>query len=296
MANTGKDYELFVASLQQALLEVENVTEGKNIVVEVNKIITDNCGIKREFDIYWQYEIADLSYKTVIECKDYNSKVSVDKIDALIGKTQDIPDLKLVFATKVGYQSGAETKARQHKIDLLVVREQNDSDWYDVDGEPLLKKIHINLCLNIPPHIHEFIPTLDAQWIKQETDIDTSKPIKISGLNKEIFIQDVDRNETYSLNDLAGRLKPVGGKDYGRFKITEKLDNAFILYGAKKYKIVSYDIGYTIVRPREEHIEIDFSKELIGVIEYLQKGTKTSVFNGQVIKRTSLSTKDKRAK
>nr|WP_200874421.1 hypothetical protein [Ferrovum myxofaciens] len=106
MANNGKEYELFVSSLQQALLNAENITTQKNITVEVNKLILDNCGIERQFDIYWEYELGGLTYKTVIECKDYNSSVSVEKIDALIGKTRDIPDLKAVFATKKGYQSG----------------------------------------------------------------------------------------------------------------------------------------------------------------------------------------------
>ncbi len=116
MTITGKEYEIFVASLQQALLDAENIITQKNIKVEVDKKITDNCGIDRQFDIYWEYELGGLTYKTVIECKDYASKVSVEKIDALIGKTRDIPDLKAVFATKKGYQSGLEQKPNKTKL------------------------------------------------------------------------------------------------------------------------------------------------------------------------------------
>ena len=54
--NTGKEYEQFVAGLQQALLNAEMFTNQNNITVEVDKIIVDNCGINRQFDIYWEYE------------------------------------------------------------------------------------------------------------------------------------------------------------------------------------------------------------------------------------------------
>ncbi|EHH0795760.1 restriction endonuclease, partial [Vibrio vulnificus] len=100
MSNSGREYEEFVASLQKALFESEQWTKLRNIQIEQNKKIEDNFGISREFDLYWEYELAGITYKTVIECKDYASKVSIEKIDALLGKIRDIPDLKPIFATK----------------------------------------------------------------------------------------------------------------------------------------------------------------------------------------------------
>lgn len=38
----GKDYEQFVKSLQQALLDSEKFSEQKNIEIEINKKILDN--------------------------------------------------------------------------------------------------------------------------------------------------------------------------------------------------------------------------------------------------------------
>lgn len=284
MANTGKEYELFVANLQQALLNAETITTQKNIQVEVDKKITDNCGIERQFDIYWEYELGGITYKTVIECKDYNSNVSVEKIDALIGKIRDIPDLKAVFATKKGYQSGAKTKADQNKIDLLIVREQNDTDWTDEDGAPLIKKICINMHLCMPAHIHKFEPVIDGDWVKENTAIDTAKPISLSGLHNEIFIENTDTGETYSLHELAGRLAPLESKEYGVFEKVEKFNNAFIYHKDLKLKLAGYKIEYSISKPINDPIEIDFSKELVGVVEYLQKGTKKSIFRDGIIK------------
>ena len=121
MVNTGKEYESFVARLQQAILISESIAAQKNVVVETNKKLLDNCGVERQFDIFWEYQLGGFTYKTVIECKDYDSKVSVDKIDSLVGKIQDLPDLKAVLATKKGYQSGAKSKAEHNSIDLLIV-------------------------------------------------------------------------------------------------------------------------------------------------------------------------------
>lgn len=284
MANDGKQYELFVANLQQALLDAENVTTQKNIRVETNKKILDNCGIERQFDIYWEYELGGLTYKTVIECKDYNSHISVEKIDALIGKVRDIPDLKAVFATKMGYQSGAKTKAEQNKIDLLVVREQNDSDWTDTDGTPFLKKICIDLHVCMPAQIQKFEPVIDDKWLKESVETDASQPLNITAPANEIFIDNVKSGERYSLYDLANKLSPLDGKEYGLFEKVEEFDEAFICVKDVKQKIASYKIEYSIPNPHTIPIEIDFSKELIGVIEYLQKGTKKSIFKNGIIR------------
>jgi hypothetical protein len=284
MTNTGKEYEQFVADLQQALLNAESLTTQENIKVERDKKIVDDCGVERQFDIYWEYDLGGFTYKTVIECKDYSSNISIEKIDALIGKTRDIPGLKAVFATKKGYQSGAKAKAEKNKIDLLIVREQNESDWVDKDGTPLLKKICVNIRLCMPAHIHEFAPIVDGKWIKENTSIDTSKAMSFCGLNSEVFIEDILSDEKYSLHELSGKLAPLENKEYGVFEKIENFENAFIYCQELKLKLVGYKIKFSIPKPIDQLIEIDGSKELIGVVEYLQKGTKTSIFKHGIIK------------
>lgn len=284
MANTGRDYERFVAGLQQAILNAESLTNQKNVQVERNKKIVDNCGIEREFDLYWEYEFGGLVYRTVIECKDYASPVSVEKIDALVGKLRDLPGVRGVFATKTGYQSGAKTKAEANKIDLLIVREQNDSDWTSESGEPLVKSIHIDMRVRMPAAIHKFAPLIDGKWVRETNRDPDSVPLNYGGRNDQIFIEDVAKGETYSIRDLASRLSPLNEDIAGTFSKRVELQDAFLRFGEERLKIAAYDIEYTISPPFTEKIVIDFSKELIGVIEYLQKGTKKSVFRDGVIR------------
>lgn len=286
--NTGKEYEVFVANLQQALLDSEPFMKQKNIAVEPNKELIDNCGIKREFDVYWEYELGGITYKTVIECKDYKSSVSVEKIDALLGKLHDLPDIRGVFATKKEYQSGAKTKAEKNKIDLLIFREQNGTDWKDKNGNPYIKKMEINLELQMPARIISFDPLIDGNWVKENTDIDISKPLQFSEITDRIIIEDIEKSEKYSLFDLEGKLFILQKGNSGTFESTEKFKDAFISYGDKKLKLNGYKVEYAIGRPVKRLICIDYSKELMGVIEYLSKGVKKAVFKKGIIREEQI--------
>lgn len=270
--------------LQQALLDSEGFIKQKTIMVEKNKILKDNCGIDREFDLYWEYELAGVTYRTVIECKDYQSNVSIEKIDALIGKTRDLPDIKAVFATKTGYQSGAKAKAEFNKIDLLIVREQSDSDWQDEEGNPFLKEIAIRMEVVSAARTISFTPEIDGAWARDNTDLDITKPLNLDTRNDLISIVDEDRNDIYTLLQLEERLGASHRGQFGEFTLKKEFDNAFIYFEDVKLKLRSYIMKYSVLMPLSVPIDIDLSKELVGVIEYLHKGTKTAVFLDRVIK------------
>ena len=280
----GKGYEIFVQNLQQALLNSEKITKQKNIKIERNKKIIDNFGIEREFDLYWEYELAGITYKTVIECKDYASRVSIEKIDALIGKIRDIQDLKPVFATKTGYQKGAEKKARNHRIDLLIVREQEDKDWEDKEGNPLIREINIQLHIMPCPRITNFKSSIDGNWVKKNTNLSTDDLLFMSGINNEIFIEDAAKNETYSLYDLASKLDSKSNGKYGNLSYKETFEDAYLMNKGLRLKMTSYEVDYFRSKPIVNPINIDFSKELVGVIEYLHKGSSTAIFRNKIVK------------
>lgn len=285
MAKAGTDYERFVLTIQQAILNSEEFSKQKNIKIELNKKIVDNTGTEREFDLYWEYQLAGITYKTIIECKDYNSKISVEKIDALIGKIKDLPDIKPVFATKTGYQSGAETKAKHNKIDLLIVREQVEDDWKDKNGHSFIKKIFIRFIALPAPEIINFQTFVDEDWIIKNTNIDTTKPITMQGMNNEIFIYDENKNEQYSLQELSKKTSEEDEEiTKDTFRHIEIFENAYIDYNNVKLKLKKFLFDYVRQNPIESNIEIDITKELIGVIEYINQNKKTAVFKDRVIK------------
>jgi hypothetical protein len=175
-----------------------------------------------------------------------------------------------------------------NKIDLLIIREQNDTDWEDSEGNPFIREICINMQMIIPARITKFDPILDATWLAENTDIDISNPPQMSGLNNEIFIENVAEDERYSLYDLANHLKPIGDEKYGVFSTHKEFDDAFISFEDVRWKLKGYKVEYSIGKPINDVMTIDFSKELVGVIEYLSKGKKKSIFREGIIKENDI--------
>ena len=285
MKNTGESYENFVKTLHEALLQLETLGIQKNIKIETRKKITDNCGIDREFDLYWEYELGGITYKTVIECKDYNSAVSVEKIDALIGKIKDLPDLKPVFATKIGYQSGAQKKAEQNKIDLLIVRKPLDSDWVDEQGRPLINKVAFTLSMGYPARITGFYPKVSESVLKE---MKGNTSFAIAGNNNEIFINDGEKTVTWL--DLENKLPLLHKDEFGQFEKTKIFSKEGELRTPSfSLKILGYTVKYEVKKPDEETVLIDASDAMYGVIEYLGKDKKTLFWkNGKIEKREKI--------
>lgn len=286
--NTGKAYEEFVGAIQQSLIAAEGMTHLKNIKVETNKKITDKNGIARQFDVYWEFDLAGYVYKTVIECKDYASTITVEKIDAFIGKTNDIPGLRLIYATKTGYQSGAKIKAEQHKIDLLIVREADNREWTASDGTPLIKTIQLNIVALSTPNITSFSPFVDASWLESQQDInvDIINEKFSTTLNNEIFITDEESGSRISLYNLANCLvEKIPNIQYGEGIYNEELKNCYLetSKGDFKIKIKGYKLEYTYNKPITTTSIIDYSKEILGIVEKYDTGTKQMVFrNGKI--------------
>lgn len=173
MALSASQYEEFVLSLHYAVQKAADLTTNlRNLKFELNKKIMNEYGVEREFDIYWEYELDGATKRAIIECKNYNSRITVEKMDALVGKLSDISeDITPIFATKTGYQSGARAAARHHNVELLIVREQDISDWTDENGDALISYVQIEMHLSIPSQIHHFEPQIDATWVNSNTEL-----------------------------------------------------------------------------------------------------------------------------
>ena len=280
----GTEYEKFVGSLQQAILVADEIGGHKNITVQRNVRLLDRFGIEREFDLYWEYEFGGFVYKTVIECKDYASRISMEKIDALAGKIQDFPDVRAVFATRIGYQSGAEARAKAHKIELLIAREQSEVDWTLADGTPLVREINIRTHAIMPPRILAFNATFSRKWLEENTTYRDGDMPKFDGMNDETFIDDEATGERYSIFELAARLDEKDPGDPGDHTYSENFRSAFLELNDTRVKLESYTLHYTRLPIITNTIKIDIAKELIGVIEYLSQGTSTAIFRDRVVK------------
>lgn len=127
-------YELLVQELHQALLHSDGV---ENINVRHNVKIIGRSGASHQIDVYWEFKLAGVTYKTCIECKHYNSSVKKSHIAAFSAVLEDIGNATGIFATTEGYQEGALLFAQAKGIRLLLVN-------------PLLKTVGITMNSTIP--------------------------------------------------------------------------------------------------------------------------------------------------
>ena len=78
----------------------------------------------RQFDVTVRFQHGLHHYLTVIECKDYQKPVSVDKVEAFVTKSSGVRAIKAIMVSSSGYQKGCKKVAERHKkIDLLTLEE-----------------------------------------------------------------------------------------------------------------------------------------------------------------------------
>lgn len=174
---------------------------------------------------------------------------------------------------------------------MLIVREQNDSDWELEDGTPLIKQLMIDIHAIPAARITSFNTKLDGEWVKENTKLDTSNGnIQLDMRNDLTIIEDIGRKDKYSLKELEERLGKSTDLDFGERNLSIDFDDAYLHCGDMKLKLKEVDLTYLMQKSMHLPVHIDFSKELVGVIEYLGKSSKTAIFKDRVVKDWSLKT------
>lgn len=122
--NQNIEYEKFTQKIYQELINACGITT----TVKHNVKLTGKSGQKHQIDVYWEYEIAGVQHKIAIECKNYNRKLSVDKVNAFRGLLADLTDVNGIMITQKGYQTGAKKVADSCGINLKELRTPCEED------------------------------------------------------------------------------------------------------------------------------------------------------------------------
>src|SRR5579863_10237713 len=89
----------------------------------------------RQFDVTIRFRRGLYDYLTVIECKDFDRPVPVEKVEAFVTKATDAHADRAVMASTSGFQAGAHEVARKHKITLIHVTDSEHIDLSFFQGE-----------------------------------------------------------------------------------------------------------------------------------------------------------------
>lgn len=268
--NNGISYELFVQRVQQALLDAQQMAGFKTVNVVHNCKLIDKNGVERQFDLYWEFELGGFIYRTIIECKDFESTVSISKVDELAGKLKAFPDIRGIIATRNGFQSGGVKEAAANGIDLIVVRDEDISkDWIDASGNPLIRTIIVNIKCKVPWRLIEFKPEIDKDWCRA-AGIDK---LQYQCELKDVIVNDVIKNESKSIEQFVAE---YGEKDGNEHKMHFDFVDAYMVApNNPKCKIKGFDLSYYGEYVLTDRLEL--CPEVLGVVEYIGKKRKSLV-------------------
>ena len=131
------EYEKFTQSVYQAILRREN---AGNIKVEHNLDIPGHSGVEHQVDVSWRFEQATVAHHVLIECKNYASDITLEKIRNFFAVLHDIGNCQGIMVTKTGYQKGVIEFAKYYGIGLKLLRKPTAEDW-----EGRVKNIRIGI-------------------------------------------------------------------------------------------------------------------------------------------------------
>jgi hypothetical protein len=124
---TGRDYEIIVKAIYEALLQSSEV---KNLRIE-HDVILQGTKTNHRIDVYWEFSIADQIYRTIVEVKKHKGRAKQKDLMAFDTLLKDVPGQpRGIFITKSGYQSGAIRFAENSGISLMhLIKVPEDADY-----------------------------------------------------------------------------------------------------------------------------------------------------------------------
>lgn len=113
--NTGKHYEELVEYVYKKISEFSRTP----IKVERNIKKKGKSGLEHQIDVYYEFELNDITHKVIIECKDHKEKVEKSLVQAFKGVLDDIGNCTGIFVSRNGFQSGAIEYSKYYDIELV---------------------------------------------------------------------------------------------------------------------------------------------------------------------------------
>jgi len=132
MANSGREYEKFIHAIFSAALDIKglkNVSIQHDVVLPSKTRDAGGAPLKHQIDVYWKFDVANTTYQAIVQAKDWNSRVTKEKVLAFKAVLDDLPGQpRGIMVTRLGYQRGAETFAREHGIELYLLRDLDSAE------------------------------------------------------------------------------------------------------------------------------------------------------------------------
>lgn len=181
---TGKKFEKLTESIFKKLIKN---TEFERVE---HNVMLEGADGKRQIDVLVTSESIGIEFITVIECKDYNKKISISTLDGFHSKLVDVKANKGILISRKGFSSKAISKAKRLGITLCTADETENENWESlIDLPVILEEIHL-IDLNLESRFtfpremtvdlesfieingHNMVELIQNKWKRNEFDID----------------------------------------------------------------------------------------------------------------------------
>jgi hypothetical protein len=247
MSEASTQYERFVRDIVQVLLQAQGL---ETVVVEHDKQVQ---GISRahQIDVYWEYRLGGVLHRVVINCKRYGSTVEVTDVLTLAGVLQDMPGVRGLIVTTVGFQSGAIDYAKVHQIGLKVIRPPRDSDW-----EGRIRQFNLELTMHEPKLVSCRID-LDRKWVEENVTADADSLIGSAVADADTtVVRDLSSGTVENMNELWNRAMAENPSEIaadGR-GVLRWADARLERPGAPSLRVNAIEFAWTIPEGRDDDV------------------------------------------
>jgi hypothetical protein len=263
--NENTEYELLAKEIYKTLLKVDGI---ENIDVQHNIKLPGKSGCNHQIDVYWEFKLAGDVHRVAIECKNFSKEVSIAKVRDFFGVIYDISNIKGIFASKKGFQSGAKKFADYHGISLKEIRQPQEEDW-----KGRLKTIHVEINI-MPTKVTGIHVEPDYDWLISNgilTSEEERNKIKFTTnkLNTELFVYDENGIVLKNFLELENEL-PHDYKEGKDFKFAHRFDNGYLDSNLGRIKIKYVGFVYDI-----ENVSSDLVLEAEDIVRAIIKDVKS---------------------
>ena len=153
--NASTEYELFTLEVYRQLSAYHHTCFTK---VQHNIKLKGRSCCEHQIDVYWEYKRDGIEHRVAIECKNYNKRVSKDKVSAFYGILSDLDNVEGIMVSKQGFQKGAKQYAEHYGISLKELRSPND-----------VETIIGNIDLRLHVDKTSMLFRVDEQWAEEHS-------------------------------------------------------------------------------------------------------------------------------
>jgi hypothetical protein len=101
---------------------------------------------------------------------------------------------------------------------------------------------------------------------------------------KSIDVEDLENESKKALFEYLEEMI-ASNPGPGNYTREKEFENAFVTLDGKRGKLKSVSVTYDRPETKPIPITVDYSKELVGVVEFLSRSQKLSIFrNGKIVK------------